>query len=292
MITLPYIEALGTNIEIEIFDSLSKQDAQTTYEGLRFLIKQFEQKYSHFSRLKNESIICNLNDSGFLLEPDQTIIDLLQFGLQLYHQTNGVFNMLATDTLERNGYQPIYSSTPIIDSDNIIDPTQVLSISKEKILLAKGHIDISGFSKGFLIDLIVQDLKNTYQITEFSVSCRGSKYATTKHNQPLKIFLEHPSASDVILAETTIKNEGFAMSSTFKRTDNAHHIIDTRTGESHNNALGVFIKAPNAALADAWATTLLISAPDNHLLALENHLIKVATYSEQEKKFKEWGKFF
>ncbi|HMO78465.1 MAG TPA: FAD:protein FMN transferase [Candidatus Paceibacterota bacterium] len=294
MIILPTFEALGTKWLIEIFDDLGKEESQITYEGLALFIKKFDDRYSHF---KHKSIINNLSDSGFLLEPDQMTIDLLEYGLNLYHQTNGVFNFLSENTLSMGGYNAIYSSSPIDNSVNIPDPTQVLTISKEKILLVKGQIDIGGYGKGYLIDLVAKELKDTYQIKEFIINGGGDMYATTQKGRPVKIYLEHPTVQNLMIAETTLCNEGFAASSTSTRqseTDSRIHsqIIDPKTGESHNNALGVFIKAPTAAVADAWATTLLISTPDHHLPSLEKLAIKVTTYSEQEKNFREWGSFF
>lgn len=294
MITLPSIEALDTHWWIEIFDNISREKAQTTYDGLRFTIKHFDEQYSHF---RHKSTISNLNDSGFLLEPDHMTIDLLQYGLNLYHQTNGVFNFLVGETSEKKDYSTPYTFTPNDESVNIPDPTQVLSITQEKILLAHGHVDIGGYGKGYLIDMLAYELKNTYQISEFLINAGGDMYATTKDGQPVKIQLEHPTDSDVVLADTSLCNEGFAASTTSKRHLESihmahHHVVDSKTGESHNNALGIYIKAPKAAMADAWATTLLISSPANHALTLQKHSVKVATYNEQERKFNEWGKFF
>jgi len=129
MITLPSIEALDTHWWIEIFDNISREKAQTTYESLRFTIKHFDEQYSHF---RHKSTISNLNDSGFLLEPDHMTIDLLQYGLNLYHQTNGVFNFLVGETSEKKDYSTPYTFTPNDESVNIPDPTQVLSITQEK----------------------------------------------------------------------------------------------------------------------------------------------------------------
>lgn len=295
MVTLPTIEALGSHIKIEIFDEISEEKAQAIYKGLSLIIRQFENNYSRFSQFKYKSVIFNLNAAGFLLNPDQQTVALLKHGLKLYHETNGIFNFLVSDNLNSSSYKSIYSRSDGTETD--LDPTRVLSISDEKILLAKGHVDVDGYSRGYLLDLLVSELKNTYQIQEFFINGNDIMYGTTKYGESIKVSLAHPTKDEVSVGETCICNEGFAISTTGQLHKEVSErlypdLTDRPVSESHNNALAVYVKATTAVAADAWATTLLISSPENHLNKLQSLSLKVASFNEQENKFKEWGKFF
>lgn len=293
MTTLPTIQGLGTTWWIEIFDEMQIEKQQIVYHDLLLFITKFDEKYSRF---RSESLISNLNDTGFLLKPDQETLDLLQYGITLYHETHEVFNFLVGETMEQTGYDAIYSFTPKEISVTTPDPTHVLTLALDKIILTLGQVDIGGYGKGYLIDLIAARLTDKHGIKEFLINGGGDMYATSEHGKPLTIYLEHPTIPRTYVEGTTLFYEGFAASSTHKRRWESggttySHIIDTKLGESSLNGLGVYIKAPTAKAADAWATTLVISAPENHKEALSRGKIKAALYDEHEKTLRKYGEF-
>lgn len=285
MSTLPTIHGLGTSWWVEIFDELPAEKLQSVYDDLQFFISEFDNKYSRF---KPESIISNLNTTRRLQNPDPETIALLKYGIMLYHNTNEVFNFLVGERLEANGYDALYSFTPKDRSVTTPDPTDAISIAPKRIILSLGQVDIGGYGKGYLIDKVAERLKKKHHLEHFLINGGGDMYGTSEiDGRPIVVYLEHPTEPSTYLEETTILNEGFAASSTQKRRfENAGkvytHIVDTKTGESSLNTTGVFIKAPTAALADAWATTLLISAPENHTSALEAASIDYAIFNPTE----------
>ncbi len=293
MTTLSTIQGLGTTWWIEIFDEISKESEQVVYDDLFAFITHFDSKYSRF---QSESDISILNDTRHLLKPSRETLDLLHYGLTLYHETNGVFNFLVGEKMVQTGYDALYSFTPKGDSVLTPDPTHTLTLHEDKILLTLGQIDIGGYGKGYLIDLIAARLTDKHGLKEFLLNGGGDMYATAEHGKPLVIYLEHPTIPNTYVAQTTLFYEGFAASSTHKRhwENNGKtysHIIDTKNGESSLSGLGVFVKAPTARAADAWATTLVISAPDNHTTTMATHHIKAALFDEHEKTILWYGDF-
>ncbi len=282
MTLLPTINGLGTSWWIEVFDELSEEKTQIVYDDLRFFISDFDNKYSRF---KPDSIITNLNTTHHIQNPSSETIALLRYGMSLYRDTNEVFNFLVGETLEANGYDALYSFTPNEKSIVTPDPDEAISISEDKIILTLGHIDIGGYGKGYLIDMVAERLKNSHQLEHFLINGGGDMYGTSEVNgEPITIYLEHPTIPNTYLEETTLLNEGFAASSTQKRRWESAgkvytHIVDTKTGLSTQNTLAIFIKAPKAVIADAWATTLLISAPENHTTALEKAEVDYALFN-------------
>jgi len=280
MTTLPTINALGTTWWIEIFDEMTPEKMQSVHDGLHLFISAFDKKYSRFNP---DSVISTLNASRKLTNPDQETIDLLNYGVMLYHDTNAVFNFLIGEQLVNHGYDALYSFTPKDESVDIPDPTEALMISNKQIILTLGHIDLGGYGKGYLIDLIAARLTDEYAIKEFLINGGGDMYATSELGKPVIIYLEHPTTPGTYIAQTTLFNEGFAASSTNKRRwEHAghiyNHIVDTTTGKSAANSAGIFVKAPQARVADAWSTTLLLSAPDNHIQKLSEQSIKAALF--------------
>ena len=293
MSTLPTINGLGTDWWIEIFDETSKETTQIVYDDLRRFIHGFDVKYSRF---RSESLISILNDTRHLLNPDQDTIDLLQYGLRLFYETHGVFNFLVGERMVQTGYDALYSFTPKEMSVEIPDPTHVLTFNPDKIILTLGQVDLGGYGKGYLIDLIATRLTDKHGLKEFLINGGGDIYATAENGKPIAIYLEHPTIPGTYIEEATLFYEGFAASSTHKRRwENGGktytHIIDTKLGESSLSGLGIFVKAPTARAADAWATTLIISAPENHTEALATGNIKAALYDEQQKTLRKYGTF-
>lgn len=293
MTTLPTITGLGTTWWIEIFDELTSEKTQIVYDDLRFFITNFNNKYSRF---QSESIISLLNDTRHILKPDTETLDILRYGLTLYQETHGVFNFLVGQAMQHNGYDAVYSFTPKEDSVLTPDPTHALTLHEDKIILTLGQIDIGGYGKGYLIDMIAAHLTDKHGVKEFLINGGGDMYATSEHGKPVTIYLEHPTIPRSYIEETTLFYEGFAASSTHKRRWESggttySHIIDTKLGESSLNGLGIFVKAPTARAADAWATTLVISAPENHQEALVRGKIKAALYDEHEKTLRKYGEF-
>ena len=293
MFTLPTIQGLGTTWWIEIFDEIAHEKQQVVFDDLLLFITTFDKKYSRF---QSESLISTLNDTRHLLKPDQETLELLQYGLTLHHETGGVFNFLVGEKMTQTGYDALYSFTPKEDSVETPDPTHTLTLTPEKIILTLGHVDIGGYGKGYLIDLIAARLTDKHGLKEFLINGGGDMYATAENGKPITIYLEHPTIPKTFVAETTLFYEGFAASSTHKRRwDNNgktySHIIDTKSGESSLNGLGVFVKAPTARAADAWATTLIISSPENHATAMTSGHIKAALYDEHEKTLLKYGEF-
>jgi thiamine biosynthesis lipoprotein len=293
MTILPTITGLGTTWWVEIFDEISTEQSQVIHDDVRLFIAEFDAKYSRFTP---DSYISTLNAAHKLPQPEPEVIKILEYGLKLYHDTNGVFNFLIGEQLASHGYDPLYSFSPKDESFEIPDPTDVLLLSDMQVILSVGHIDIGGYGKGYLIDLIAGKLTDEYGLKEFLINGGGDMYATAENGKPVTIYLEHPTSPNTYIAETTLFYEGFAASSTHKRRwehagKTYTHIIDSKTGESSQNSVAVFVKAPTAKAADGWSTTLLLSAPENHIGTILEQKLKVAIYHEQLKTIKQYGEF-
>lgn len=251
------LAALGTHWWIEIFDKIDEKTSAAAFGSCARFITTFENKYSRF---KPDSLISILNHKQILLKPDEEFRDLLTYGKNLYLRTNTHFNILTGHIQEARGYDSSYSFTSKNEAVSAGNPIINLSIENDIITLRHGKIDIGGFGKGYLIDELAKMLKDEFSIQYFLINGGGDMYASSQHEQPIEIYLEHPTIPKQFIQKTTLFNQGFAASSPFKRiwqTESGvySHII----ADDSSPKIASFIKAETARDADAFATTALLT---------------------------------
>lgn len=281
-------EALGTKWWIEIFDDIDEETGTVAIRDCASLAFTFNDTYSRF---KSDSQISTLNHERVFKNPSDEFRSLLEFGKQLYLRSDTSFNLLVGHVMEARGYDADYSFTPKNTSLKICNPITELQISEAEITLSCGNIDLGGYGKGYLIDLIAEQLK-AVGVHYFLINGGGDMYATSDNDKPISIYLEHPTEPGKYLKETPLLNQGFAASSPFKRqwvhgSETYTHIVS----ETALEPVASFVKATTAAEADAFATTSLL-LPKKHLESLatrEN--FHLARFSPTTNDFWQTGEF-
>lgn len=272
--------ALGTTWWIEIFHELTPVKSADIQQAVSTLVTNYERDYSRFIV---DSDISTLNQERSLSNPSLELLQLLTYGKQLYLRTDTTFNLLTGHLLEARGYDASYSFKDTETGASAGNPITDLTLEPNQITLTQGNIDIGGFGKGYLIDKIAQLFASNFGLEEFFINGGGDMYATHQNNQPITIYLEHPTIPGVMVGSTPLLHQGFAASSPHKRVwTNAsgthHHIIaDILTSDA------TFVKAASAADADAFATTALQldQSQLNQLVHSEN--LAVAQYTVTTK---------
>ena len=211
----------------------------------------------NYSRFLPDSQISLLNRDRSFKNPSPEFVQLLEYGKRLYLRSDTHFNLLTGHILESKGYDASYTFKDSGSTETAGNPITDLTINSELIELKHGNIDLGGFGKGYLVDLLATELKHTLHIDQFIINGGGDMYATHHNNEPVTIFLEHPTKPGTGIAKTTLLNQGFAASSPHKRVwqnetgEHTHIVSDRLTSDA------TFIKSSNAADADAFATTAL-----------------------------------
>jgi len=277
-------KALGTTWWIEVFDYLATDQFEAVIVDIEQLVSVFEDRYSRF---KPDSYLTLLNTNRLLHNPDPSFIDLLTYGKNLYTQTSGYFNILTGHILEARGYDSSYS---LVDTGSVNltpgNPQTDLLLSTEQIVLKHGNVDLGGYGKGYLIDLVAKRLKEKHACQFFLINGGGDLYATTNQTKPIEIILEHPTKEQVGIYTTTLTNQGFAASSPHKRqwptaTGQQNHIVSP----TEINPQATFIKASSAALADALATTALVMPPPKLSILIASESVGLATFNPMTNEF-------
>jgi len=247
-------KALGTTWWIEIFDDLNEIRSAEIFDFCATFVSTYENNYSRF---KSDSLLTTINRDRVLPNPTPEFTSLLEYGKQLYLRSDTHFNLLTGHILESKGYDATYSFQDTQSGDIPGNPITDLSITTEMITLRHGNIDLGGFGKGYLIDLLAREFVETLQLKQFLINGGGDMFATHHNGEAVEIYLEHPTKPGTTITSTKLHNQGFAASSPHRRvwqntTGTHHHIIaDTITAD------GTYIKAATAADADAFATTIL-----------------------------------
>ncbi len=264
-------EALGTKWWITVFDESSDKDLEGVFTELEAFANKFESDYSRFLP---DSQISVLNQARSLVNPTASLVSLLTYGKQLYLRTNTHFNLLTGHILDARGYDADYSFTPngpeALTAGN---PVTDLSISDDMIEVAHGNVDIGGFGKGYLIDELAEILQSKYDFKYFLINGGGDLFATSDHDEPIEVYLEHPTKPRHAIHRTTLLSQGFAASSPFKRVWQSNDKTFTHIVTDKNvPRIASFIKSPTARDADAFATAALMINEDElaHLAKTES----------------------
>jgi len=255
--------ALGTHWWVEIWDETR---GLTDDEIKDFVVRFCSDFEARFSRFQPSSLISQLNrDREVTTDPELRAI--LTYGITLYRRTRGMFNILTGHILEARGYDGAYS---FIDKGSAGlaagNPLTDLCITNDTIKVHVGNVDLGGFGKGWLIDSVTELLRDRFGLEQFLINGGGDIYATHQSNQPIEIYLEDPLEPGAIVGSTRLKNRAFAASSPHKRAwpikgaagAEQHHIVSLQNDRGPASVKDViYLTAPTATDADAFATTLL-----------------------------------
>jgi thiamine biosynthesis lipoprotein len=279
-------QALGTTWWVEIFDELSLAEATTIFTNARSFCEDYEKKYSRF---KTDSEISKLNQQRELIKPSEELISLLKLGKKLYLETNTKFNFLTGHVQESIGYDDSYSFKPSDQKTNAGNPVTDLKISNEAIQLTQLEVkvDLGGYGKGYLVDLLAEHLKTHHSLKYFLINGGGDIYATSMPNGgPIEIYLENPLTKHPIY-KTSLLNQGFGASSSNRRRWSYQ-------GKTFNHILGTdsemiqasFTKAPSTVYADVMATCLLLGEPNEFSDLIEEQQIGFGIFDTENKQLK------
>lgn len=217
-------EALSTNWKI----SCDQGIPNTLQNAIIKLTQDFEQKYSRFIPT---SIVSQVNQGKADPTLDTQLVEMLRFAKKLETESNGGFTVHVGKTLSRLGYGT-----------------------------GSQDIDLGGFGKGWLIDLVAAEIVSQ-GVKHFCINAGGDIFATTKKNgEAWTVGLEHPVQRRIALGTTQLSNSSLAVSAPGDRTWNDHHhLIDTTKNTSATWHRAVYVRAKTATVADGVATTLYVT---------------------------------
>lgn len=256
-------------------------------------VELLESLEAHWSRFLSNSDITRLNHSAAVaVRVDPTTVTLVATMVDAWRSTNGAFDPSILPTLIESGYKTSiddpyrvtflpdgrlvvggYDSGPTMD-DIVIDP------DRSTIMLPPGLvIDPGGIGKGLAADLAVRHLVGLGAAGALvSIGGDMAMAGTPPHEADgWTVAVAHPDPAHADLCTLLVGAGGVATSSTRSRRwihegRERHHQIDPRRAEQSSTDLaGVTVIGRSGWLAEAHATSALLSGAHDVLEYLDLH---------------------
>ncbi len=216
------------------------------------------------------------------------VFELLRIGVDVFHKTDGAFDITAASLSEvwgfarRQGGMPTTDQieaalarvgTPYLAVDEL---AKTLSYSRPGLKMNSG-----GIGKGYALDRASQILREQ-GVADFLVHGGKSSLiaAGDRHDLDLqsgwRIAITHPEQPRIRLGELTLHDvaagtSGPANQFFYYNGVRYGHIIDPRTGWPASGMLSVTVLHPSAAYADALATVLYVLGIENAIRYCETN---------------------
>jgi thiamine biosynthesis lipoprotein len=274
---------MGTTITIKV----NKPSDVTTVDALDLIEQafgEFQRIVKQFTRFNDDSELSNLNRrSGEWTQIGAEFFMLIQKMLDLAAATNGAFDPTVIDFLEVYGYDKNYDFNKLNnpDLDKFIHELArtrpnwkaiEIDVANQKVKLApKQRLDLGGIGKGYAVDLAARTLA---PLANFLIDAGGDIYGhgVNLAGEPWLADLRHQTIKrDARLAATTwspssevigymqLENCALACSGSWARkVKQFHHLINPLSGTPAQSAQTVFVKHPDATVADGWATAIFV----------------------------------
>jgi len=178
--------------------------------------------------------------------------------------THGLYDPAVGGLLEQAGYDSTYSMHPRPAVAEFMLPKwelrgRTLSIDGPAVF------DLGGMGKGYCIDGVAEILE-AHGYLHYLVDGGGDMYGTSKQGgEPWRVALEYPGRQDTAAGMVMLKNEGIAVSDTFRRRWGGwHHIVHPFSKVPVENVLGVTALAPTAWDADCATSALFFTNAEEY----------------------------
>ncbi|MDO8575831.1 MAG: FAD:protein FMN transferase [bacterium] len=236
-------------------------DGTTLPDGVRSDILDYMRVFNErFSRFLNGSEVNEFRTAEAGEYPvSEEFAALLSRAGELRALTHGLYDPAVGGLLEEAGYDASYSMVPRPGVEEFILPEwkirgRTLSIDGPAVF------DLGGMGKGYCIDRI-GDILGAHGYMHYLVDGGGDIYGTSKrHGEPWRVALEYPGKPDTAAGMVELKNQGLAVSDTFRRRWGGwHHIVHPYLRAPVENVLGVAALAPTAWDADCATSALFLS---------------------------------
>lgn len=245
-------------------------------DGLRAAIDaRLRDLVDQMSHWEPSSELCRFNAlpaGGWAdLSPDfAAVVDL---SLRVAHASDGAFDPAIGHLVDLWGFgppgpQPEPGITAIAEAQSAGGWRRLRRDPAGRRLRQPGGLalDLSGVAKGYAADAIANLLAERavrHCLVEIGGECVGR--GMRPDGDPWWVDLEDPLDTGRPPLRLALHECAVATSGNYVRGD---HSLDPRTGrQTTNGAVSVSVVAGTAALADAWATAILVAFPDEELIA-------------------------
>lgn len=268
---------MGTLVTIKIIH----KDQETAYKAINDAFKEIERIEHIFSNTLNSSEVSRLNSQGYLENPSQELLYILNKSLYYSSISGGCFDITVMPILELYSQcfkikkrppskEEIKEVLELVDYRNIIISEKNVSFAKKGMKITLGAI-----VKGYAIDRAAEIIKK-YGIKNALINAGGDIYVTgyNRAKKPWAIALENPRNKAEYISRFYLSERAIATSGDYERyfdkKKRFHHIINPKTGYSATELISVTVISKTALDADALATSVFVMGPTKGLELINN----------------------
>lgn len=266
---------MGTWIQLTVLTDDPQAGSEAisgTFTGLEKLVRLFDHRLP-------DGPLGQLNRDGYLPNPPAELVALIRQSQEISERTAGAWDITVQPLVDaaRQGFPLTPADLARVDYRAIASGPDAIRLEKPGMA-----VTLDGIAKGRVIDGGVNLLKQ-YGFPHVLVEAGGDLYAgpAPQGAAPWAIGVAHPraEAGRQLIRTFSLQAKAAATSGdyqhAFSKDHSRHHIIDPRTGHSPQELSSVTVIAPDAALADALSTTLMV-------LGIEGGLALIKTFTGTE----------
>ncbi len=272
---------MGTVVKITV----CHRDPKIAYQLIEKGFAEFQRIEQLMSTRIATSEVSRINRKGYPgpLVIDPEVFSLLQRAKEYSRLTHGAFDVTVGPLLRLwplyrkekilPGGAEIRSALERVGADYMVLDAKTRSLRFLKPGMA---IDLGGIAKGYAIARVI-DLLRSAGVKDALVDAGGDLYAlgTRPDGSSWRVGIRHPRRAEQLIAVLAADNLAIMTSGDYERyfMKNGRrysHIVDPRTGYTARGTASVTITAPDATMADALATGVLVLGAEKGIEVVES----------------------
>ena len=272
---------MGTYLRIVVYGD-NKDDLKVKIDSSFILAQKLDKKFSVF-----DGSIALINKEGKgLIDHDFKL--LINHSYEVYKITKGDFDITVFPLIKLWGFadnEPhLPDSTSIRDVLKKVDMKKVV-IKGDSIFLNYTEIDLSSIAKGYIVDKVVEYLRNN-GITTGLVDAGGDirVWGSRRKKSFYKIGLKNPRGKGLIdtlrLKDISVATSGDYENYFLENGKRYCHLINANTGYPVDRFVSVTVFNEKAYIADMWATALFVSGEKAFEIVKRSNIRAIFVYKD------------
>lgn len=293
-------ETMGTTYNITVIDAPEELDA----EDLEAAITQtLEAVNASMSNWDPQSEVSSFNSAAASnpVPISEDFASVMAIANEIHDASDGRFDVTLAPLIELWGFgtrtpeDAVPPPDDISEALDLVGQREVLSLNGTEMTksVAGASVNLSAIAKGFGVDAVARTLSDA-GISRYLVEIGGDLVTrgVNAEGNPWAIGIERPDASDrVVELIVPISGYGLATSGDYRNyfeVEGARysHILDPTTGRPvTHHTTSVTVLAPNATMADGWATALLVVGAEEGVALAEEQELAVLFITREDGAF-------